>query len=122
MSRVVTRNQLATLATLATFLPANRKLATKASCKPLQFNDVTSCQLQPFYFNRHIRGLLGHIIMYVEIVEASGGDARRDSRDDCSTRFCTASASLSKADLGRGFLTGVLHLTACGADAYVRLQ
>jgi hypothetical protein len=30
---------------------ANRKLETNYLCKPLPFNDVTSCQLQPFLCN-----------------------------------------------------------------------
>jgi hypothetical protein len=42
---------LATLATLATYLQANWKQETNHLYKPLQFNDVTSCQLQPFLYN-----------------------------------------------------------------------
>jgi hypothetical protein len=46
--------------TTGPFEGANRKLETHASCKPLQFSDVTSCQLQPFLCSCHITGHSDH--------------------------------------------------------------
>jgi hypothetical protein len=123
------KNQLATPATLATLnarrnkkkgrlMGANRKLETKCLCKPLQINNVTSCQLQPFY-NRHMGAPLGRMISLPpagvqaarpnkpiasrrHVLQSAGRDVRPDSRDDYSTRILDSLGQAFKPDDEQG--------------------